>query len=228
MQVKYGWQVVFTSSIGQKLLMSLAGCLWLLFVVVHMLGNLLIFAGSEAYNLYSYKLTSSEIVELLEIVLLASLIWHAAWGGYLNLKAKGNRPQGYDQNPLTAKRGSVASRFLVLQGLGILVFLAIHLSMFKFGPRYEVTINQLVVRDLYTLVAEKMSQFPWYGLYVLSLVILAFHLKHAVKAVAQTWGFLNLRNEPFVDRLSWLFSLGVTLGYLAPVTYLFLKGTMQP
>ena len=47
------------SSIGQKLVMSLTGLFLILFLIVHLVGNLQLLAddGGQAFNLYAYFMT---------------------------------------------------------------------------------------------------------------------------------------------------------------------------
>ena len=46
------------SSLGRKWLMAITGLVLVLFVMGHMLGNLLIYLGPDALNAYAYKLHS--------------------------------------------------------------------------------------------------------------------------------------------------------------------------
>jgi succinate dehydrogenase / fumarate reductase cytochrome b subunit len=49
-----------SSSIGKKFVMALTGLLLCGFLVVHLAGNLLLYAGPSAYNGYAHKLHSQE------------------------------------------------------------------------------------------------------------------------------------------------------------------------
>ena len=49
------------------------------FVLIHMAGNFLIFVGSDAYNAYSYALTSGNIIYVAEAILVLALITHVLW-----------------------------------------------------------------------------------------------------------------------------------------------------
>ena len=44
---------LYRSSVGKKVLMALSGVVLVLFVIVHMLGNLKVFMGPEAFNHYA-------------------------------------------------------------------------------------------------------------------------------------------------------------------------------
>ena len=56
----------FFSTIGKKQLVGVTGLALSLFVLSHMLGNLLIFAGPEAYNMYGHKLVSNPFIYIAE------------------------------------------------------------------------------------------------------------------------------------------------------------------
>ena len=58
---------LLTSNIGRKLLMGASGLLLLAFLLVHVSGNLLVFAGRERFNDYSHKLTSNPLIYIAEI-----------------------------------------------------------------------------------------------------------------------------------------------------------------
>ena len=60
----------FNSTIGRKQVMGLTGLGLSLFVLTHMLGNLLMFVGPDAYNMYGHKLTSNPAIYLAEAGLL--------------------------------------------------------------------------------------------------------------------------------------------------------------
>ena len=55
----------FTSSIGRKLIMSLTGLFLILFLVVHLVGNLQLLKGDEgeAFNKYSYFMTHNPLIK---------------------------------------------------------------------------------------------------------------------------------------------------------------------
>ena len=93
------WLTSFlTSSLGRKLIMSLTGLFLILFLVIHLIGNLqLLFDdGGIAFNLYAKKMTSDPLIKTVSYVLYASILLHAIQGWLLwrvNKKARG--PQGY-------------------------------------------------------------------------------------------------------------------------------------
>ena len=53
---------VFTSSVGTKLLIGLTGLALFAYMVLHLVGNALIFAGPETFNEYSHVLISNPLL----------------------------------------------------------------------------------------------------------------------------------------------------------------------
>ena len=68
------------SSLGRKWLMAITGLVLVLFVMGHMLGNLLIFLGPEVISAYAYKLHSIPD----PIMTLIRLLSACGWGSHLD------------------------------------------------------------------------------------------------------------------------------------------------
>ena len=71
------------STIGKKLLNGLTGLLLCGFIVAHLVGNLLLLLGSEAFNTYAYTLHSlghGALVPIAEVGLVILFGAHAASG----------------------------------------------------------------------------------------------------------------------------------------------------
>ena len=68
--------LLFRSSIGQKILMALSGLLYIGFLVAHLGGNFLLYKGRDAFNIYSDKFTSTNLIYVAEAVLILALLVH--------------------------------------------------------------------------------------------------------------------------------------------------------
>src|SRR5512134_2660445 len=86
---------LLTSSIGRKMLMGATGLLLLAFLVVHVSGNLLLFAGPRAFNAYSHALVTNPLVYVAEAGLLILFLAHFASGLLLTRANRVARPVGY-------------------------------------------------------------------------------------------------------------------------------------
>src|SRR3954466_12647540 len=60
---------VFSSSVGTKLLIGVTGLLLFAYLLLHLVGNLMVFAGQETFNHYAHTLVSNPLVVPAEIAL---------------------------------------------------------------------------------------------------------------------------------------------------------------
>lgn len=212
----------FASTIGSKQLVGLTGLGLSLFVLIHMLGNLLIFVSPEAYNLYSNTLITNRGIYFAEAGLLLIFLVHigmASWVSLLNIRARSSR---YARFPSGPKGTSLIARTMWAQGAVILVFTVLHLITFKFGTLYEVEYDGLVVRDLHRLVIEVFQEPVYVIWYVFALLVLGFHLSHGVASSLQTFGINHPRYNPWFKKIGYAYALIVALGFIAQPLYVYL------
>lgn len=213
------------SSIGRKQLVGLTGLGLSFFVLTHMLGNMLILVGPQAYNEYSHKLVSNPLIYVAEAGLLAIFVIHILIALRLSWSNWRARDFRYAMRPNGAKGTSPIQRSLWAQGLLILVFTILHLITFKFGPHYEVNYGQGPIRDLHKLVIEVFNEPLYVGWYFVALVVLFFHLSHGVGSSFQTLGIHHPRYQKCIRGFSWAYATIVTLGFISqPVYVFFLRG----
>lgn len=214
--------VYVVSSVGQKQLMALSGLGWAGFVLLHMLGNLLIFQGGEAYNTYSHALISNPAILLFELVLVTLLLTHVFYGVKITLQNFSARKQDYQLSKTGLKEASWSSRTMAYQGVFILVFIVLHLIHFKFGPEYMIAYGETeAIRDLFRLVVEKF-QSPFYvGFYILSVGILGFHLSHGLYSSLQSLGFYHNKYVAHIQKLSIIYGIIIGLGFSTTPVYIY-------
>src|ERR1700722_14369526 len=120
------------TSVGSKFLMSLTGLGLTLFVIVHMAGNLLIYAGRDALNSYAHMLKSNgELLWLARGGLLTLFVVHLILGTRLTLANNAARPIRYQYEDTV--QASWASRHMWLTGAVLLLFILYHLAHFTLG-----------------------------------------------------------------------------------------------
>ncbi|MBC7382901.1 MAG: succinate dehydrogenase cytochrome b subunit [Bacteroidia bacterium] len=129
---------MFSSTIGQKLIMALTGLFLCSFLVIHMVGNLQLFKVDNglAFNTYSVFMTSNPVIKTISYILYFSILFHAFKGLMLIRKNQKSRPVKYAvQNG--AANSHWTSRNMGILGTILLVFIVIHMSNFwyeyKFG-----------------------------------------------------------------------------------------------
>ncbi len=178
------------SSIGRKIINGVTGLFFVGFVIGHLTGNFLLFAGPEAFNNYAHFLTHlfhGVGLYVIEAVMLAFLFMHAASGISVWMNKSRARSRGYEvsSNAGGKSKKSVASQFMIYTGILLLVFIAVHVAQFKYGvldPRdpanFSVMIDGVEVRNLYGLVVRSFAQPVWWILYSVVMVALGLHLWH--------------------------------------------------
>ena len=211
----------FSSSVGKKYIMAASGLVWVGFVFAHMLGNLLIFVGADAYNSYGHALTSGKIIFVAEAALILSLLAHVVNGLQLTLQNRRAKGSNYAVTAKGLKKASLASRTMAPQRALILAFVISHLATFKFGTVYQTTVDGVAMRDLFRLMIEVFQQPGYVAWYVVCLVLLGFHLSHGVGSLFQSLGLKNDLTAPSIQRISKIYAWVVAAGFLAQPLYVF-------
>jgi succinate dehydrogenase / fumarate reductase, cytochrome b subunit len=182
------------TTIALKMLMAVTGVVMLLFVLVHMYGNLKAFAGHDAYNEYAEHLRTlgepmlpySGFLWVLRVVLIVALVLHV-WAAFrLTLRARRARTVRYQvkRNPAS----TVSSRTMRWGGLALLLFLVWHLANFTVG---KVNVTGGPTGDPYNLLVDSFATWWLTVIYLLAMVALGLHLWHGVWSAAQTLGVTN-------------------------------------
>jgi succinate dehydrogenase / fumarate reductase cytochrome b subunit len=120
------------SSLGAKYVMALTGLALIGFVVAHMTGNLLVYAGQGALNSYAAALKHRPaLLWAARLGLLAVFVIHVILGVRLTRQNVQARPVGYVREGTL--EANWASRHMLLTGLVLLAFVVYHLAHFTFG-----------------------------------------------------------------------------------------------
>jgi succinate dehydrogenase / fumarate reductase cytochrome b subunit len=180
---------VFTSTVGTKLLIGITGLALFLYLVLHLAGNAIIFAGPATFNAYSHVLISNPLIVPVELGLLAIFLLHAYKTITMWFANRAARPVGYGKKSWAGhtSRKSVASSTMIVSGLVMLVFVVVHVKQFKYGAWYLVE-GPDAVRDLYRTEIEVFRQPLWVAFYVLCTLIVGLHLKHGIASSFQSLG----------------------------------------
>jgi succinate dehydrogenase / fumarate reductase cytochrome b subunit len=207
----------YTSPIGKKIITGITGLGLTLFVLVHLVGNLTLFAGSKAYNQLAHFIDSLGILlYLIELILLAIAIFHVVVGISIRLNTLKARPVGYSQlkSVGTPSKQSISSRSMLITGMVLLGFLTLHLATFKFGAYYCTMINGVEMRDLSSLVIEKFHN-PVYAFgYAGVMIVLALHLRHGIWSAWQSIGVLNSKISPIVYAIALILAILIAIGFI--------------
>lgn len=221
----------FSASIGKKFIMSVSGLFLIIFLAVHLFVNiLLLFDDSgELYNEAAYFMANNPAIGLIEPLLGLGFLVHILWSfviEYQNWKA---RPVKYDKRNNSAS-SSWASRNMLVLGALILVFLVIHIINFYWIMRFNpetmetVTINGVHMENSYALVANKFANYPLYdAFYVLSAILLGFHLSHGFWSAFHTLGWNNKNWMNRLQIIGKVYAVVIAAGFAIIPLYFLIK-----
>jgi succinate dehydrogenase / fumarate reductase cytochrome b subunit len=209
---------LLSSSIGKKWLVALTGLMLVGFILGHMTGNLLIFAGKDAINEYGHFLHSighGAGVWVARIMLLAAVLVHVVLTIQLTRGNRTARQQCYGVNHTQV--ASKSSRTMILSGLTILAFIIYHLLHFtaRVGNDYNsytTVLNGTQVHDVYRMVITGFSWAPASIFYIIAMILLCSHLSHGVASITQTLGLGTHRTRPLFQVIGKVFALVVLVG----------------
>jgi len=218
------------SSIGQKLIMSLTGLFLILFLVVHLVGNLQLLAddGGQSFNLYAYFMTTNPLISTVSWGLYILILLHAIQGMYIWRKNKSARNGSYAVK--SRSTSTFASRNMAWLGIIVFVFLILHMWQFWFQMKIgtldliEYTGHENAVKDLYTPVAVAFSKWWFVLFYVFSMLVVGFHLFHGFQSSFQTLGLSHKRFSNLIKVFGVIYSIVVPLGFaIIPLYFYFFK-----
>lgn len=220
----------FDSTVGRKYVMGLSGIALMLFVVVHLLGNLnLFFPSGEHFNAYAEKLHSfGPLLTLSEIGLAAVILVHAFYAVRVTLSNKAARPEKYAvyKSKGDPSRSNVASRNMIITGIIIFGFLILHIWQFRFGPNveagYVAQVDGKDVRDLYRLVSETFHQPLFVGIYVAVMLFLGMHFRHGFWSAFQSLGTMSKPLSKPIYTLGAIIGVVLALGFLLIPVWFYL------
>lgn len=203
----------FSSTIGRKLVMALTGLFLILFLVVHLIGNLQLLHNDEgrAFNVYAGVMTSNPLIKIVSYVNYFFIILHVIWAIILSARNRAARGSvGYSVN----KNSSTwSSRNMGILGTLILIFLVIHLRGFWYemhwGGIATRNYDGTEVKDLFSVVDFAYSQPAYVIVYVISMAVLAFHLYHGFGSAFQTLGLNHVKYNRLIRFVGVAFSIVV-------------------
>jgi succinate dehydrogenase / fumarate reductase cytochrome b subunit len=197
------------STIGLKVAMALTGVVMFGYLVGHVTGNWLLFAGKEKINQYSAFLHHTPaLLWGTRVVLFVSVLLHLwATVRFLALR-KEARPVAYDAKK--SHGSTFAARTMFWSGPVIALFIVYHILHLTTGtihPSFHVDPGTHQV-DVYQNLVDGFQKPLASGIYIVGMLAIGLHLSHGLWSMLQTIG---------VNRPNWecsLKSAAVLLGVL--------------
>ena len=176
--------------------MAITGIIGIGYVVVHMIGNLKVYLGTDgtastrstlrrvAPRAARASLPRTVTLWLLRMVLIGALVLHLHAAYTLTVINRRARPVKY-QTPRDYVAANFASRTMRWTGVIVLLFLAWHLADLTWGWA-----NPDFVRgEVYRNVDASLSRRPVALLYIVANIALGIHLFHGAWSMFQSMGW---------------------------------------
>ena len=201
------------SSIGCKVIMSVSGLLLVGFLIGHLAGNLLVFAGPEAINGYAEGLRKfPALLWAARIGLLVFAVVHILSAMRLTQINRAAKPDKYQVS--RQKRASLSSRTMGMSGLVVLAFVLYHLAHLTFRLT-EPAFAGLGPYDAYSMMLMSFRSWWVTGFYVLAVGLLMVHLHHGIQSAFQSLGFNHSRYNTLIQCGSASLSVVLAAGFVS-------------
>jgi len=218
------WLLTYlTSSIGKKQVMGATGCCLALFVLIHMVGNLQLLLpnpaeAQAAYNTYTALLTKSKLfLYSFEAGLAVIFIIHMYLA--ITLKLQNYKARGAARYVVEARKGKkqFPTFIMIWSGLTVAAFIIWHIVTVRNGTHYyyinpEVADGR-VVRDMWLTTVEVLGDPLFAIFYISAMLIVGFHLWHAISSAFQTMGINHPKWTPIIDKLAIAYCVVIALGF---------------
>jgi succinate dehydrogenase / fumarate reductase, cytochrome b subunit len=201
--------LLWSSSVGKKAVMAVTGLIMVLYLITHVLANLLVFQGPTRINAYSAFLHGTGgALWVARLVLLAALIFHVIAAVQLAARRQDARPVGYASGR-EPQVSTLASRTIRWGGALILVFLVYHILHFTVGTAHA----DFIEGDPYHNVAAGFHNPIVVVFYLIAMAAVGLHLYHGIWSSGRSLGMSPPSPRPLRRSLALALALLVWLGF---------------
>lgn len=209
----------FGSSVTKKLVMALAGLFLITFLIVHLTINLFLLSDDpDPFNKAAHFMASNPLIKIFEVVLMGGFLIHIIWGVILQIQNWMARPKRYKVT--YPSQTSFFSKYMIYLGIIILIFLFLHFLNFYFVKLGLVEGDH---ENFYGMVYDLFKIPVYLVIYLVSFIILAFHLHHGFQSAFQTLGLNHKKYTPVIKAIGLIYSLVVPAGFsiISIIIYFF-------
>ncbi len=180
---------------------AVTGILLALFVSIHMIGNIKVYAGPESFNSYAHwlrvvgypLLPEMSLLWVVRFVMAGAIIAHI-WSTLL-IRHRGAKHRGKQRSPLL-RAGSIISRLMLITGLVLMVFIIIHILDLTTGHMNGTFLSPTAEQSFaYENLINSFSRPLFAVIYAFSMLALAAHLIHGLWLVAADLGVTGRRTR---------------------------------
>ena len=222
---------LYNSIIGKKVIAAVTGLILFGFLIGHVAGNLKVFTPNNsqdvpAIDVYGHHLRvigepmvpKEGVLWVARLVLLASVVLHIVVVIQLSMQSNESRPIGYVKT--NRKMASLPALYMMFSGLLIAFFIVFHILHLTAGViEFDKFSHGRVYENLY----NSFNSDYWYvaAFYIVTMVVIGFHLNHGVWSLFQTLGIDNPDRNQMLRIGSTVFTILLIAGFIAvPLAFL--------
>lgn len=221
---------LINSSIGRKLIMSISGLFFVLFLLFHSAMNFVVIFSTEAYNAICAFLGANWYALIGTVILAVGFLVHLVYATILTIQNR--KARGSDRYAVSRPQKDVtwASKNMYFLGAIILGILVLHLIHFwskmqlveiMHGHDYAAA-GYHNPQDGAYFIQELFTQPVYSIIYIVWIVAIWFHLTHGFWSGMQTLGLSNNKWLPRLKTISNVIATIICLMFVAvPLYYLF-------
>ncbi len=188
---------LYGTAVGKKYAMAISGIVLMVYVLLHMIGNLKLYFGPEAMNEYAEWLRifgapaapENAMLWVVRLLLLVAFIVHIHAAVALTITNRKARPLRY-QSRRDYVVADFAARTMRWTGIIVGLFVLFHLADLTFGYGHPDFRGH---EDAYHNVVASFSRPLVSAFYILANLALALHLYHGAWSLFQTMGWNHPR-----------------------------------
>ncbi len=192
--------------------MAVTGFMLVGFLIVHLAGNLSLFADSDGTAFVAYANGMHEklgpFLYVAEVGLLLLFVVHVRIAIALTLANRAARPSAY-RHSSSHGASTPASRNMFISGSVVMGFIIIHLINFRFSEGHAVPDGVALHRQVVAVLSNPL----WAAVYVLGAVAVGVHVSHGFRSAFQSLGVSHPRITTMASRVGWILAAVVAVGF---------------
>ena len=207
-----------SSSVGKKTVLAVTGLSLVGFLVAHLLGNFSLYTGGiEGFNEYAAALEDlGGLLMAAEVGLFALFVIHMGLALRIVRENRLARQEAYRVNA-TMGSSTAASRSMAITGLIVLLFLIVHIIDF----RVPTLLGDM--DNLGEAVVQRLASPVGATIYLIGILALGLHLRHAIQSALQTLGIQHPNWSPFLRAGAMALAAALAIGFASFPIYCLLS-----
>ena len=209
------------TSVVKKILMAFSGFFLMIFLLQHLVINLLSVISPDSFNEVSHFMGTNGLIQFaMQPVLIVGVVFHLIMGMVLEMQNNKARNIKYAKNNANAN-STFMSRNMIITGVMVLLFLAVHFVDFwipeintKFIQGNWEGLNNAGEFRYWEELHHKFQDIARVGIYILAFIFLSLHLMHGFQSAFQSVGFNHSKYTPLLKKLGTAYAIIIPLGFI--------------